>query len=226
VILGYIRVSTEDQAREGVSLDAQAARITSYCQAHNLLLGEIIRDEGVSGTVPPSKRPGLSRALDLIRRGEASGLAVLRLDRLTRSIRDLLALVEDCRTSGWALKSVSDQLDTETPMGMFVLTILGAVSQLERDMISLRTREALQHKRDKGAVLGTAPYGYRKVPGPDGKLTKLDVDADEQRILTRIRQLIDSGVSQSGVADTLNQMGFYARNGKWTRRGIQRALEN
>lgn len=224
MILGYIRVSTEDQAREGVSLDAQAERIHAYCQAHGLVLGEIIRDEGISGTVSPDKRPGLSRALSLLASKQADGLVVLRLDRLTRSIRDLLDLVDVCRRETWSLHSVTDRLDTASPMGMFVLTILGAVAQLERDMISTRTREALQHKVRQGAKLGNAPYGWRKVRGPDGKMTQLVDFLPEQVIRLRIWGMAQLGASHQKIADTLNSEGILARRGPWSRRGVQCVL--
>lgn len=223
-LIGYVRVSTEDQAREGVSLAAQEDRVRAYCAAHGLELGDVLVEEGVSGTVPPMERPSLRLALESLAAGHASGLVVLRLDRLTRSIRDLLDLVDVCRKQRWALHSVTDRLDTDTPMGMFVLTILGAVGQLERDMISVRTKETLAHKRKQGAILGNAPYGWRKVVGADGKLTALEKDEKEQATVFSIRQMVKSGLTQGKIAARLNAAGIPSRTGKWSRRGIQCVL--
>lgn len=221
MLIGYPRVSTEDQAADGVSLAAQEERIRAYClaQGHDVT---IIGDEGVSGTTAPDSRPGLARALSMLRAGEAEGLVFLRLDRLTRSVRDLLALVDRCAREGWSLQSVTDKWDTSTPVGRFTLTILGAVAQLERDMISTRTAEALAHKRAQGCRLGAAPYGWRKVAGADGKLTALEPVEAEQTIIVRVRELLLLGSTQDRVADALNQAAVPSRSGRpWSRRGVQ-----
>lgn len=230
-VIGMVRVSTEDQKLHGVSLAAQEERIRGYCLAHELNLVEIVRDEGVSGTIAPEKRPGMRRALEMLRAGEASGLVVLRIDRLTRSLLDLLNLVNTIRKEGWALHSVSEHVDTSSPMGEFFLTIMGAVAQLERKMISTRVVEALAEKRRKGAKLGGAPYGWRKVDehglGVDelghGKLTEHAMVEAEQAIIFEVREMWTLGkLSQSTIAALMNQRGRPAPKGaKWSRRSVQ-----
>ena len=91
--IGYVRVSTQEQASEGVSLDAQRDRLTAYCKMNGIKLIDIKADEGISGST--LERPGLQAALQMLKRGRANTLLVAKLDRLSRSLRDVCALVED-----------------------------------------------------------------------------------------------------------------------------------
>ena len=158
--VGYVRVSTEEQAREGVSLEAQEARIRAYCQVHGLVLTDVLVDAGESGK--SMDRPQLNVLLERIAAGLVGAVVISKLDRLTRRTRDLLALVEDVfKPAGVELVSLSEQLDTRTPAGVLMLTLLGALAQMEREQVGERTRVALRYKRDKGERLGTTPLGYR-----------------------------------------------------------------
>src|SRR5947207_9644845 len=107
-VLGYARVSTDEQAREGVSLDAQAAKIRSYCSLHDLTLERVLVDEGLSGA--GLNRPALQALLTAIDAGQISGVVVYKLDRLSRSTRDLLDLVDRCEEAGVALHSLQEKL--------------------------------------------------------------------------------------------------------------------
>ena len=139
--IGYARVSREEQAREGVSLDAQRARVTAYAQAKGLELVGILTDEGLSGK--DLARPALEDLVARCQRGEVGHVIVWKLDRLTRRTHHLLSLVEDLfHTRGIELHSVSESLDTSTPHGRFVLTLFGGLAQMEREQIVDRTRSA------------------------------------------------------------------------------------
>jgi site-specific DNA recombinase len=158
--VGYARVSTEEQARGGVSLDAQEAGIRAYCAAQELTLAEVLVDAGESGK--SMDRPQLNLLLERIAAGQVGAVVISKLDRLTRRTRDLLALVEDVfKPGGVELVSLSEQLDTRTPAGVLMLTLLGALAQMEREQIAERTRVALSYKRERGERLGTTPLGYR-----------------------------------------------------------------
>src|SRR6266446_6143594 len=159
-VLGYVRVSTEEQAERGVSLDAQRAKLEAYATLYDLELVEVIVDAGVSAK--SFDRPGLQHALSLLRKGKTQALLVAKLDRLTRSMRDLGTLVEEELVKGkWALLSVAEQLDTRTAPGRLVLNILGSVASWERDVIAERTRDALARKRASGERTSyDAPYGF------------------------------------------------------------------
>jgi len=158
--VGYVRVSTEEQAREGLSLEAQAARIRAWAAAQGLALAEIVVEAGASGKT--LDRPRLGELLARVRAGAVGAIVVTKLDRLTRRTRDLLELVEDVlRPQGVELVSLSEQLDTRTPGGVLMLTMLGAVAQMERELIGERTRAALAYKRERGERLGTTPLGFQ-----------------------------------------------------------------
>jgi DNA invertase Pin-like site-specific DNA recombinase len=162
--IAYLRVSTEDQAAKGVSLQAQRAKVAAYADLYDLELIAVIEDAGVSAKT--LDRPGLRQALAMLARGEARALVVMKLDRLTRSVRDLGALVDSYFAAGKnALLSVSEQIDTRSAAGRLVLNVLASVAQWEREAIVERTTVALAHKRSRGERVGSIPYGYRV--GPD-----------------------------------------------------------
>jgi DNA invertase Pin-like site-specific DNA recombinase len=158
--IGYIRVSTDGQAREGVSLDAQRERIEAYAKAKGLELVDVLMDEGLSGRT--IDRPALQLLLKRCRTGAIGHVIVWKLDRLTRRTRHLLKLVEDVfLTRQIELHSVSESLDTSSPHGRFVLTLFGGLAQMERELISERTRGALAYKRKQGQPTSHAPLGFR-----------------------------------------------------------------
>ncbi len=151
-VVGYIRVSTEGQADGGVSLDAQRSKLEAYAFACDLDLVTVEVDAGLSAKT--MRRPGLQRALESLRRGDAEGLLVAKLDRLTRSVRDLGTLVEDYFSDGFSLLSVGDSIDTRSAAGRLLLNVLASVSQWEREATGERTREALAHVKAQGVLLG------------------------------------------------------------------------
>src|SRR5215471_2442058 len=175
--VAYLRVSTEKQADKGVSLEAQAANVRAYAQLYELELVDVVVDAGASAKT--LDRPGLQKALEMLRTGQAEAFLVAKLDRLTRSVVHLGQLVEDFFAEGkWALLSVGEQIDTRSAAGRLVLNVLGSVSQWERETIGERTSAAMQHKASVGEYTGgDFPYGYRL--GPDGE--RLIEDQEEQK---------------------------------------------
>src|SRR5437763_2849023 len=157
--IGYVRVSTDKQADRGVSLEAQAEKIRAMAVVHNAELVEIIVDGGESAK--RLNRPGMARLLALVDAGEVQAVIIAKLDRLTRSVKDLCTLLERFERRGVALVSVAESLDTGSAAGRLVINIMTAVSQWEREAIGERTRDALSHKRRKGERVGKLRYGYR-----------------------------------------------------------------
>jgi len=212
-LVGYVRVSTEEQRDEGVSLAAQVERLEAYAVAHGFALAAIERDEGVSGKVAPVKRPGLSAALSRVRSGEAEGIVALKLDRLSRSTRDVLDLADDAQRGDWRLVSVSEALDTGSATGKFTLTILAALAQLEREQISERTTAALAHIGREGRVRSRfAPFGHRLANGSPtaeqgGERAHLVEDEGEQRILATMKRYRKRGYGARKIAGALNARG-------------------
>ena len=217
--IGYIRVSTEGQAREGVSLDAQRERIEAYAKAKGLELSEVLVDEGLSGKT--MDRPAIKEVLDRCRRGEVRHVVVWKLDRLTRRTRHLLTLVEDVfLAKGIELHSVSESLDSSTPHGRFVLTLFGGLAQMERELIGERTRGALAYKREQRQPTSHPPYGFKA----NGKRERMVPVSEELETVSRILKRWRVGGSYAGIAAKLNAERVPTkRGGRWhasTVRGI------
>jgi site-specific DNA recombinase len=208
--VAYVRVSTDKQADKGVSLEAQQSKIRAYAELYDLELVDVIVDAGESAK--SLDRPGLRRALAMLDSGEAAALLVVKLDRLTRSVVDLGALVERyfASSTGAALLSVSEQIDTRSAAGRLVLNVLGAVSQWEREAIGERTSAALQHKASKGEYTGGhARKGYSV--GTGGQLV---ADEAEQAAIAMAAELRAAGRSYRAVAAELAAAGHVNRNGR------------
>jgi DNA invertase Pin-like site-specific DNA recombinase len=212
-LIGYVRVSSAEQVREGVSLDAQRERLQAYAVAHGAQLIGIEADEGLSGKLGPNKRPGLLKALQRVRSGDANGIVALKLDRFSRSTRDVLDLVDETRRDGWRLISVSEHLDTGSAAGRLVVTVLSALSEMEREQIGERTAEALAHVGRQGRIRSRiAPFGYRLQSGGyvarvAGAREGLVEDAGEQRIRSCIVGLHAEGLGARRIAAVLNTSG-------------------
>lgn len=206
--IGYIRVSTDDQKESGLSLEHQRAKIEAYALAMDLELVDIIDDAGKSGK--NMNRPGLLRALEIIRSGEAQSLVILKLDRLTRSVKDLGALVETFEKTGAALISVQDSINTTTAAGRLVLNVLGSVAQWEREAIGERTAAALSMKKDRGEKTGgTVPFGFDL--SEDGRT--LIANQTEQEALSLARQLRVAGMSFRKIGAELDRRGIATKTG-------------
>ncbi len=218
-VIGYIRVSTDEQATQGVSLAAQAAKVRGYCNLYDLEMVELIEDPGASAKT--LERPGLERALEMLERGAADGIVVAKLDRLTRSVVDMAALVNDYfgERAGKSLFSVADAIDTRTAAGRMVLNILVSVSQWERETIGERTRDALRHKRTVGEVYGPTPLGYTVA---DGRLVEV---AGEMRAVAEVQRLAQTGASLRAICAAMDAAGHRTkRGGPWRPSSVQSIL--
>ena len=206
--VAYVRVSTEKQADAGQSLEAQQAKVTAYAGLYDLELVEVIVDAGESAKT--LNRPGLTRALAMLKSGQADALVVVKLDRLTRSVRDLGELVDRYFANGKAaLLSVSEQIDTRSAAGRLVLNVLASVSQWEREAIGERTAAVMQFKAKAGEYTGgRAPYGFRVEAG---RLVRVEA---EQAVLAAARKAKAKGLSLRAIARVLEQRGVLSRVGK------------
>ncbi len=211
--IGYCRVSTEEQAREGISLEVQEAKIKQYAGLHNLKLVKVIVDEGKSGK--DLNREGINEILSRIKDKSISHIIVYKMDRLTRRTFDLLYLVEEVfKKNEVQFHSITEKIDTTTAQGNFFLTIIGAMAQMERDLISERTKAVLRYKIDKGEYVGSPGLGYTASTG-DNKF--LEVDQREQDTIKRIFYLKRyRKMSLGKIARELNESGVKTkRGGKW-----------
>jgi DNA invertase Pin-like site-specific DNA recombinase len=218
--IGYVRVSTDRQAEQGVSLEAQEAKIRAMATVQGTDLDEVIVDGGESAK--SLNRPGLQRLMALVNSNKVKAVIVAKLDRLTRSVKDLCGLLELFDRRKVALVSVAESLDTGSAAGRLVITIMGAVSQWEREAIGERTRDALRHKRGKGERVGNIEFGSRL--SADGR--HLEPDPTEQQALSEIRDLRNQGTTLRTIASTLNANGHVTRRGSpWRLESVARVLQ-
>jgi site-specific DNA recombinase len=207
-VIGYIRVSTDEQGKSGLGLESQTEKIKAYAGLYDLeLIGiqvDIRSGKSIQG------RDGLTAAIDSMNQGKADGLLIAKLDRLTRSVKDLGLLLETV-FNRHALLVVAEQVDTRTAAGRLVLNILTSVSEWERQTIGERTTAALQIKKAKGEKTGgLVPFGFTLAD--DGKT--LESDSKEQATIAMIRELNDKGHSLRKIAETLTKRGIKTKGGK------------
>jgi len=209
--IGYVRVSTAGQAVDGVSLEAQRARIAAWCQANEIELAGIFADEGISGK-KATNRPGLQNALTSVCKGRGI-LVTYSLSRLARSTRDALDIAERLDKAGADLVSLTEKIDTTSAAGKMVFRMLAVLGEFERDLVSERTRAAMAHKKAKGERVGQVPYGFHVVA--DG--VTLEKDEAEQATLADLRALRALGRTWQEIADELNARGIPTKQGRlWT----------
>jgi site-specific DNA recombinase len=194
--IGYARVSTEEQAKEGVSLDNQELKIRAYAQVHDLDLVEVVRDEGISGKT--LNRKGIARVLDMAKAREIDAIIVYKLDRLSRKTLDTLNTIELLESNEVAFHSISERIDTKSASGKFFLTIISALAQMERDLISERTVDALSYKRTKREWMGRIPFGYRV---EDNHLVE---DTDAMNTIQKAKRMKGQGKTIREISGSLN----------------------
>lgn len=203
----YLRVSTAGQALDGVSLSVQKKHLLTYCELHGHEVVEVLADEGLSGT--KATRPGFMRLMEHTRTGRINAVVVYSLSRFARSTKHVLSAAEEFEKRNVSFISLKENLDTSSAMGKFTLTILAGLSQLERDQISERTTDALQHKKAKGQRVGTIPFGFRLA----GDGVTLIPDETEARLLELLREHKRKNSKLRVIRDDLQVNGFKNRRG-------------
>lgn len=213
--VGYIRVSTDMQAADGLSLDAQQAAIQSYCTMHGIKLLRICKDVLSGGK---DQRPGLQEALDSLQRS-ADLLIVLKFDRLSRSIKHFCELYERYFKSGEKeLIAIREAIRLDSSLGRALVSILLVFAQMEREATGERTRETIRHIRSLGYHFGKVPYGKQAVPAQDNPRFKILVeDPDEQAVLARLKEWAAAGIGITEMASRLNAESIAPPQGeRWT----------
>lgn len=201
----YTRVSTDEQAAEGVSLAAQREACIAMLRAGGISDPVHVEDAGYSAK--SLDRPGIARVLAALDSREIAGVCVYRLDRLTRSVRDLLDLVDRFDKAGAAMRSVSEMLDTQSPMGRFTVTLLGAMAQWERETIAVRVKMGMRHRLAAGGYVGSAvPAGCRVVGEPGNK--RLEAIPEIKPIATEAWAMVARGSTLADVVRFLTAERF------------------
>src|SRR5260370_11785792 len=209
----YNRVYTEDRAESGLGMDVLRTRCKAMALVKDWPEPTFYEDDGISGTKEVSKRPGLLQLVEDIRAGKIEAVIIPSLDRLGRKVHIVINLVEELRQRNVSLVSCKESLDTSTPQGTFVMHMFAALAQLERDLISQRTTDALAERGKKdGEKGGRLPYAYRRSD------TGIVVDAEEAKVVRRIFRLHKEGHS-------LRQIAADISNGKkWAHTSIAEIL--
>lgn len=213
-LVGYARVSSDSQA-DNTSIDSQIERIKAYCLAFGHELVEVFTE--VASGKNADNRPEFQAALDMVR-DHADGIVALKLDRIARNTRDVLALVEDTlQPANKALVLLDLNVDTSTPTGRMILTVMAAVAQLERDVINERTQTGRAAKASKGGYAYGAPkFGAKAVDG------ELVADEGEQAVIDVIHRHHKSGKSLRAIAEYLNAQGYKPKRGKqWSHTSVK-----
>jgi DNA invertase Pin-like site-specific DNA recombinase len=222
--VAYIRVSTIEQAVEGISLDNQIGKIQDYANLNDMNVVKIVKDAGKSGKT--LNREGIQELISFCGAKEIEAVIVYQFSRLTRSTKDLLYLVEDIfEKNGVAFHSINEKVDTSTPQGKFFLTIIGAMNQMEREEIAFRTKDALAHKKEKGEKIGgTIPMGYRVVEETGRKI--LVENADQSRTIELVKSLRAGGMNTRRIAIEMERRTILTATGKarWYPMTVKRIL--
>ena len=199
-------MSTEEQADSGLGLAAQRDAIRGECVRRGWDLGGIVEDAGYSAK--DLRRPGIQRCLDVLAAGDADGLVVAKLDRLSRSMLDFASVMALAAREGWAIVLLDVAVDTTSPAGEMMANVMATFAQFERRLIGQRTRDALAARRRDGQRLG------RPLALPE------DVRA---RIIRERR----AGVTLASIADGLNGDGVATAHGgvKWWPSTVKAACE-
>jgi site-specific DNA recombinase len=217
-IAGYVRVSTQEQVSEGMSLEAQENKIRSWAEANDHEVIEIFVEEAVSGSKLLSERPQGKRIAKLLeaRRPGVDAVVVVRMDRLGRDAAEQLSLIKKARTGRVGLVAISQHLDLATPHGRAMAQIGAVFAELERALIAERTAETLKSMRAAGRVYNHAPFGWRA----EGEF--LVRDDDEQKTLARLVELCSEGLSYRKVAAILTEEGHPTkRGGSWAAMSVR-----
>ena len=217
--VGYIRVSTDEQARNGQSLDAQEASIREWAEKAHTPVLRMFKDAGISGT-KLRQRPALQDALRLSCEQKAV-LVVYSLSRLSRSTKDTLQIAEKLDKAGADLVSLSEKIDTTSASGKMLFRLMAVLNEFERDQISERTSAALQHMKAKGLVYSPIPYGYMR----DGD--RLIPVEEELQILKLMKNFRTQGRSYAWIAKYLTEESIPTKKGgKWYPATVRRMLKN
>lgn len=212
----YIRVSTEEQAKEGYSIPAQKERLTAHCTSQGWADFKFYIDEGVSAK--DTNRPKLQLLLDHVKGGQINILLVYRLDRFTRRVKDLHKMLEFLEKYNCAFKSSTEPYDTSTAMGKLFITIVAALAEWETDNLSERVKMALEEKVSGGERVGGIPFGF------DLSDNEKLVANDKAPVVIDLIDKIKKGMSASQAANYLTKTN--TDKTEWHPTAVLRILRN
>ena len=215
----YTRVSTEEQAKEGFSLDAQLEKLRSYCKARDwMITGEYI-DDGYSGR--KTKRPAYIKMMEEMEKWDA--ILVIKMDRIHRNQKNFMFMMEQLNKNKKEFVSMSESFDTSTAIGRFVMNIIQGIAQLESEQIGERVYIGMEQKaRTNGGMLGfNIPYGYDYQDG------KLNINEKEAPVIKNIYSWYLDRKSMGEIVEMLNDAKVPTKNqGVWAKKMVSTILKN
>lgn len=218
--VGYARVSTGGQARDGISMEMQRIRFKAWAEANDADLIEVFTDAGMSGA-RASNRPGLLSAIKAARQNKAA-LVVYSLSRLARNVVDAIRISDDLHRTGADLVSLTEKIDTTSAAGRVFFTIMAAMAEFERGQLSERTAAAMDHLRKQGRrISGKIPFGFDL--SEDGQ--NLIENCAEMEAIELMRDLRSAGLSLRKIATELERQGIPTKyGGQWSAQAIRGIL--
>lgn len=215
--IGYVRVSTDKQVEEGISLDAQVSKIEQWASLNDYELVQIYSDEGITGA-SLNKRDGMLGALKRIKKGMA--FICYSLSRISRDTIDTIQISRTIEQAGADLVSLSEKIDTTGASGKMIFNMLAVLNQFERDQTAERTKLAMQFKKSKNQAYSPTPYGY------DRKENTLIINIEEALIIAKIRELKAEGFGYAAIAKQLNEQNIPTKlNKQWRANTIYYLLQ-
>lgn len=204
----YTRVSTGIQSEDGHSLDTQEALLKDYCRRMDIKIYKVYQEAGTSGGIHLKKRPKGANMVADIEAGKINTVVVQKVDRLGRSVLDLMSLIDYFDAKGVDLHILDLNINTSSPSGRFMLQIMGALGEMERNMIKDRTQQSMDYLKQNDMVRSRSVLGF------DRKGNKLVVNEQEMELVKRIHKMYKDGKSLSAIARTLNEEGIASKEGK------------
>ena len=217
--IGYIRNSTLKQEN---SVETQRKQIKDYCEINNLVLDQIIIDEGISGGGDKTDlRKGYNQIIDLIDQGEVDNLVVISISRWGRNLGETYKSVKLMGDKDTKFISIKENIDTSSPVGRFTLNILSSLYEMELEMIRERTKDTLKYKKENNLVYSKTPYGFDRVGD------HLVENPKEKRLIKKMNTLKDKGFSYNDISLYLLKNRHKTKSGgKWTRQNVYKIMKN
>ncbi|MDR1700025.1 MAG: recombinase family protein [Lachnoclostridium sp.] len=199
----YVRVSTEEQAQEGFSIRAQIEKLKAYALLKEWEIYDVYKDEGISGKNVVD-RPAINRMIEDIKNRKVNNVLVYKIDRLTRSTKNLIELVDLFEEHKCVFNSLTESIDTDSPSGRMFLKIMGVIAEFERENLASRLRLGFERKVKEGYTLANYSLSYGYVKGKGEKVQH--IQPDEAKIVKEIFSMyVDENISITQIAKKLNE---------------------
>lgn len=205
-VLGYIRVSSEKQVKEGYSLILQKSKIEEYCSFKDYDLVDLYEDRGISG-MSIDKRDGYKSMVKYLNENNIDGVVVYSLSRLGRRMKDVITFLDYLKSNGKSFYSIKENIGNDDKIGSLIMNILSSINEFEVETIRERIKDVKTEKRKKGLVYGRERFGYDNVKG---KIVENDA---ELKVIKNVKNLRSRGWSWRKIAHRLNEKGIKSKTG-------------